>query len=502
MVLLTVHMSTMAAGQWPAWESLQPDVTNTTLAQDALELQDAFIVLSSSFNNALNESSAIIYKVNKEDGAILGSLTLSTPDTYLFSSAMLRDPASGQIHVFGGFKSATDEWGIGHQVVDTNLAVLNSYHHVLNGFRRVFFDNIRLLSNGQVVLAGGATDQSSDWHHMLVCKVELTGILLATYSHARLFIPFARDVIEIAPDTVLVASISGVNEPDPSNPRGRYTRFDGDLIPYSEFQAVPYDGSSVGSSQGKTVWDAMRMVPLAGGNFICSGRTGLPGPERAAIHKLDPDGTPLAYFAPISGCDRDFPASLGSSAMTHDGDILFAKMAKMNFGLTSIWDPLDPNEAHIFKLDTMLNLQCNHVVNGSLDERYYWISRILSCSDGGYLLLGGMRDLAQLPSPIQGWIRKFTAMDCFTGTEEHQAMERAVVYPNPGRDAFTLLLNGPVIPGAALRLFDAHGRQVATRPLKHGQVTVETAQLATGMYLYRVEDAHGRPLHTGKWVKE
>lgn len=494
-------ISLAGSAQGPAWEMLQPDASNTTLAMDALELEDAFIILTSSFNADLSASSATLQKVDKEDGALLASLPLSTPDTYLFSSAMLRDPETGYIHVFGGIGTATGIWGIGHQVVDTDLVVQGTFEYALNGLRDVFFDNIRLLSNGKVVLAGGAQDQASDLSHLLVCKVDMTGSLLASYSRTRQPIPFARDVIEIAPDTVLVGSIAGVNE-DPSNPRGWYTRFDGDLEPFSEFQAVPYDGSSPNLNADKTIWDAMRMVPLPGGNIIISGKTGPPGPLRAAIHKLDPEGNPLAWFAPMSAFIRDFPASPGSSDMTDDGNVLFAKMASSNMGVPSLWSPLDPNQAHIYKLDTMLNLQCSYLLDGFPDERYYWVSRVLSTTDGGYLLLGGMRDLSQLPDPMQGWVRKFTALDCLTGVQDNYLHSEASVFPNPGNGSFMITLNGPMIPLATLVLYDALGKQVATQTLLHSQGMVDTSQLAPGIHLYVVRDANGQELARGRWMKE
>ncbi len=75
-----------------------------------------------------------------------------------------------------------------------------------------------------------------------------------------------------------------------------------------------------------------------------------------------------------------------------------------------------------------------------------------------------------------------------------------MVFPNPGKEFLQVKL---VVQhkSAHLQFFDMSGRLVLETDLSGDMQRIETAQLGSGAYIYRIT-ASNRVIGSGKWVKE
>ena len=159
-----------------------------------------------------------------------------------------------------------------------------------------------------------------------------------------------------------------------------------------------------------------------------------------------------------------------------------------------------PSRIRLYRMDTLLNVECEFLVDGFEDNAYYYLTRVKATADGGALLIGARRDLLTMEQP-RGWIMKLGPDQCYTGIDEHERT-KATVYPNPGHGTFNVVLNGPIVVGGRLDLFDAVGGHVHSIGINGGWASVDTSMLATGLYVYRITDGMGHVLASGRWVKE
>jgi photosystem II stability/assembly factor-like uncharacterized protein len=75
----------------------------------------------------------------------------------------------------------------------------------------------------------------------------------------------------------------------------------------------------------------------------------------------------------------------------------------------------------------------------------------------------------------------------------------ARAFPNPGKNQLTVEL-----PANSRRfeLYDQAGRLVQSTSADRNTITVNTSELAPGIYLYLVRDEDGNMLARGKWIRE
>ncbi len=245
------------------------------------------------------------------------------------------------------------------------------------------------------------------------------------------------------------------------------------------------------------------MTPISATRFAISGRFGStwnPPAARAVVCIGDTTGATIRTWLPRSSYDQDFTPFLQGLTTAMDGNLWFAMHENAQLGPPSTYSVFEPNRIHVYKVDTSLNILCEHVLDGFADNAYYYITRIKATDDGGFILMGSRRDMSDPSGYFEAWAQKFAATDCSVGLSEAVA-EPAVLYPNPGREGFHLLLNGAAIAGA-LELLDATGRKVGQVPVQAGQAYFDARSLPAGLYLYRVLDRSGSAKATGRWVKE
>jgi len=248
----------------------------------------------------------------------------------------------------------------------------------------------------------------------------------------------------------------------------------------------------------------MDFVPISTTRFATAGRFGgtwSPPMARAAVVVSDTTGALIRSFRPRSTYPQDYTPFLQALSRTPDGNLYFAMHENAQLFPPNLFNVFEPNRLHVYKLDTSLNVLCEHIVDGFADNAYYYLNRIKATDDGGFMLMGGRRNFDDPSGYFEAWARKFGPSDCTVGVEERQTAAGATLFPNPGREGFTLLLNGEALQGTLL-LHDALGRACGSVPIRQGQARFDAQALATGVYVYHAQDMKGRTLATGWWVKE
>lgn len=293
----------------------------------------------------------------------------------------------------------------------------------------------------------------------------------------------------------------------PGSPWGTesFHRFTLQLEHVDAFPLTSLSGTGAVEPIDSLIKDCLHMTGLAGDTFIVSGRFGNLEPDkpmRAALVRLAPDGTYQGTFLPISGYDDDFIAYLQGHDLTPDRKVVFAMLENFFPGTPDPTLGISPSRIHLYRMDTLLNVECEYIIDGFEDNAYYFLTRIKATADGGVLLMGSRRDLNTMGQP-RGWIMKLDAEQCSPVGITEQAAQRTVeVYPNPGVAGFTLLLNGPVAHGAVVALYDATGHQVRSVKLAGSTAQVDAGDLVPGLYLYRVLGRNGAVLGSGRWIKQ
>lgn len=235
---------------------------------------------------------------------------------------------------------------------------------------------------------------------------------------------------------------------------------------------------------------------LVGGAFVL----GSPG-FTAAVYRMDIMGQPLATFFPVhSPYLHDYTGSLSCIAPI-DGETFYFLVWE-NLYAADLYDPVEPDRLHVYKLNDQLNVLCDFVLDGFADSSFYWPTRIKTTPDGGFALIGGRKDMNDPNSNFVAWAQTFSPADCTVGIQAPDLPATAMVFPNPGHDGFDIELNGSGPAHGAITLYDALGQAVASAPIQGIRGRLDAANLAPGIYLYRVTGLDGRPYATGRWEKQ
>lgn len=387
-----------------------------------------------------------------------------------------------------------------HTVHSLDSCVLSAAQNYVDSLR-ISYLNTSLDQEGKLFITGSLAQVGfiTSSRMLLVRAAPQDGILASTILTnnggmciGRFALPSTDSLMRVSMD----GNISGA-------PWGytNFHRFNLDLEHVDGFALTSVGGSS--STTDSVLHDCLYMTPLAGDTFIVSGRFGniFPDGMRAALVRLAPDGTYAGMFLPRSNYVHDYIGQRQGHDMTPDDKVVFAMVENFTTGPPDPELGTAPSRIHVYRLDTLLNVECDYIVDGFPDNAYYYLSRIEATADGGVLLMGSRRDLNTMAMP-RGWLMKLGPDQCnpvsITEREQMQAVE---VFPNPGTDHFTLVLNGPLVSGAYLEVADLLGNRVLHIPLYQSVLQVDAGRLAAGMYVYRVVGREGRTLGQGKWVK-
>lgn len=399
--------------------------------------------------------------------------------------------------------STLSDFGITRYILGSTGEVLNSLTYTLDDDNeKISYRNVTLLEGDEVYVAGGLiTDGSLIPNKLLFLRMDLegTGLHYHTLGSGQ-GIRLAHHALPLG-DDMLVSIEGGSGGVGPSG-YAKFFRFNDEFDFVGGFAMTSLSGSGNVGPPDSVLVDCMYMSLLAGDTMITSGRFGyVSNGMRAAMIRFTPDGDYAGTFLPRGDFFQEGPAGIQGHDLTPDGKMLFAMVENFFPGPPNYEMGTAPSRVRVYRLDTLLNVECEFLLDGFEDNAYYYLMRIKAASDGGALLMGSRRDLNTMEQP-RGWIMKLGPDQCYTGLEEQTTYGAPQVFPNPGSEGFTLLLNGPVLRRGSLLLYDAQGRSLGSYPIQQSSAQVDTRHLPAGLYLYRVVDMAGIPLVAGRWVKE
>ncbi|MBK6965038.1 MAG: T9SS type A sorting domain-containing protein [Bacteroidales bacterium] len=163
--------------------------------------------------------------------------------------------------------------------------------------------------------------------------------------------------------------------------------------------------------------------------------------------------------------------------------------------------PYDPSWVQLNRINNAFELTEQRFFGG---DAHYIPYDIIKTSDGGIMVVGNRYDRFASPVPFQKdpFVLKLNSEGLIVNVDnpEQPIAQEALVFPNPGKEFLQVKL-AVQHKSAQFQLFDMGGRLVLETDLSGDMQRVETAQLGSRAYIYRIT-ASNRVIGSGKWVKE
>jgi hypothetical protein len=496
-------LATTLANAQSDWSWQRPTEQLGSFATDASPTLDGWLVSTSDWlgnANVLRPGHAIFLS---PIGEFVTEHRLASQSFMGHAQFVLRDNSS-EILIVGGAYTDALTWtsGLFQYAFNSSGEPVDSSFFKFEGFDEMYVENALLDASGQILWGAGGTVEGWPFSNRmtpLLTTVDGDSITSAIYGQGNQG-AFCHQLGEwrgrswLSVEGWTPGSISGF-------PR---------LITWNDTLGFD-DGFGLQDLTGNTLVDldstvkaSLDILELTEDHFATSGSVGnLSDRYITAVATYAYGGALMNRRLFSSGSsNNDYVAIHEALVKDVDGNLLFAISENAQLGPPSFYAPFEPNRLHVFKLDTSLNILCDLVVDGIAENTYYHLNRIKATEDGGYLLVGGRKDMSDpQTNRFEAWVRKFGPGDCFTSIAEHPQRKIAVVFPNPGRDGFTLTMEREASNGT-VTIHDATGRQCGSIALKHGTAHFRAEQLEPGVYMYRVMDQGGNTLDTGRWIKQ
>jgi hypothetical protein len=456
-----------------------------------------FLVQSSHNNQMMAQIS--------QEGVLTASQMLNLGTNRMVAPVIYMNGSTNTYHYVAGVHDTmtVNGFGIAYYQADSDLEFeLISHIPLNNDSMRIWTANGSWIAENTLVipLVGTEPNWTNIPNRLGVIHLNTTGELLSFRKYGGGGSVWPRHAIPYSSDSTLISMSFGMS----INPSGfsNFLYVNNELNINGAFPATNVLNNGPAEPHN-VLMNGMHMNLLSNGSIICSGSYGSNNHGfRSAVVRYTSNGIQLAQFLPISEFLNDGCAIIQGHDSLNDQEMIHAYVENFHPYPPSLQLGIAPSRIRIHRLDTMLNPLCDFVIDGFEDNAYYYFNRIKATSDGGVVVMGSRRDLNTMDMP-QAWVRKIAPNDCLTRVNELEAGQQQVsVFPNPGREGFQLHVQGPVVHGGQVLLHDMHGRQVLAEPLRMGQAQINTADLSPGMYLYRVVDAQGRQVASGKWVKD
>ena len=234
--------------------------------------------------------------------------------------------------------------------------------------------------------------------------------------------------------------------------------------------------------------------PLPSGDllFAATFSTSVSGSPTASpfLFKYTADGTLLDTLrglpVGVNGAHQDFCSAFTKLS---DGTYLWHFMEGT--------PPGSPSRDHFMKVDTLLNVLVDVVLEDAAGTYSYYINGVAEADDGD-LLICGQAEVLGSQWVYSSYVAKITGFA--TGLEEQHTPPRVDAYPNPGT-YFRIQSNQPV-PNTTLEVTDVRGALMLRTTLPTVQAEVDARGWPSGLYHYRVLRSDGQVIGTGKWVRE
>lgn len=489
---LTWLMVFSAMGQ-VGWQYLDNVEWHNSWARDMLEINGQTVLVSTSMQEP---TSKLLIHILEEDGSLVQTRTISTgaddPDVCTITAG-----EDGQhLDLWGSFGYFGGDPAFFNYRLNSVFQLEDSLIHNLplqTGFWRA--DNIVRLADGNTLLMGYGSLGPTWYSSLLLSDGSAEPVFdrlftseLPQWIMAQHGVPFGEGA--------LVALQGGTPVP-PGVKRSEYLYLDGQLEVNSSFIGPNVYTGGISSWADSVIMDQPYVYALPSGNLIISGKMGTLATSWNVVIKTTGDGELLSTYFPPRPFVHCVTPRLQAMDIDQAGDLLFCQMEDLE--PYNLFAPTRPSAIRIIKLDTSLNVICENLIDGSLEDRYYLPTRIKATDDGGYAVLGASYEVGS-PLGTSLWVAKFPGSACTTAIDDIGAVNNVSVYPNPGNEELHVVLD-PSAQGV-LELVDVAGRIWCSVPLISGRALVRTSTLAAGVYFYRSIDPAGRSQAQGKWVKQ
>lgn len=482
----------MGQGTWSYVEDFGP---YQALVRDMVEMPDGGYVaatMASGLGVGL-PGQCWLTKFGAE-GALLYSERVWEPGTDVIVS-VLQPLGDDKFRAFGTTLDPDSLEAFFHFDSNWSLQGLDSGTFAYSALQQLIMDNIIPLPDGGAVILGSAADGIYHWNKGVTVQVAPNGSMV-------------RDHIFDGANNALVLR-HGLVDPDGSywitckrtpvelgglSAKTSVIHLAPDFSWIDGYPSPNVFGSGSLTAPDSVLDDQMELRRLPGGNLIMAGRLGdwlYLGYYHSIVMKMTGSGEvqDMAYF------DSPFPFDqvgvLSSMCDAPEDDFYFAYVENM-----AIASQVDASNIRVLRMDTSLNVLCEWLVEGIAEGAYYNLQRIKATSDGGFMLLGGRRQIGD--ATLNAWARKFTGTDCNAGTAGHDRTRRDMIFPNPGSSGFTW--TSETLQTGTFTLFDAIGREVWTNQVQSGLVKATGLWLKPGVYHYRVVDQSGSRILSGLWL--
>ena len=490
----------IAAKGQETWTFIQETSVNYSFVTDIF-LDTTGSSLICSYEDTLNtlEGGGALLRLSLS-GTAVSTRSLGNGDSY-FRPSTIFPGTDTHLHILGSYRRTLDNTaGFVHFRCLSNGTVLDSTYYHIGGFNLIALDNATLTNEGNLFLAGSGAVPGLYFTYSTFLQIGQNGDSLnyletGTSSISNSLV--TRDAV-VVQNGVLVSIDKGimnvVNYRILNADLGFVDGWDGQEPHADPDPFVPADSLLSG---------ALTIRPLAGDEYIVGGKiTDYYQNRRSAVYRIDDTGAVNKMFTPTTPYPNDYSFLTSTLSGIDDSTFYFASWRNISLtGFPPPYDPSEPDQIAVYKLDNDLNVLCEYILDGFADNAYYVPYRIKTAPDGGFVLIGGRKDMSDPNSKFAAWAQKFAPGDCTVGIRDHASPEPVSAFPNPGHVGFSIVLNGPVVDGA-LELYDAMGKLLTTTRVGQNRATVDARDLASGLYLYRVLDAHGVLRGTGKWQKD
>jgi len=233
------------------------------------------------------------------------------------------------------------------------------------------------------------------------------------------------------------------------------------------------------------------------GQLVIAGRVDAAPPDVAdskmGVVILDDQYQPVHDQYVASGDTSEVPAILNSMIQTSSGQTVL--VTNKSFGAYNPFGQFE-NRIFIYVLDDSLNITCSTSF-ALADYSYAWQVRE---ADNGDVLIAGINTISGNVQTDALLIR-LPVPDCSVGIDDLTDEFAISVYPSPGTSELTVASGSFFNAGARFILTDGMGRTVKSAALSGNTTTLQTSELASSIYLWRILNSNGTTLAHGKWVK-
>jgi hypothetical protein len=307
----------------------------------------------------------------------------------------------GALHTVGPFRRTTEaSVGFFHYRSLSNGIVLDSSLYQIPGYNLTGLENAVLTNSGNIFLGGSGRIQGLPaFTYSTLLQIGQNGdslnYLELGSSNAFAF-RITRGIAVNQTGTVVAMEKPNSNDVD-------YRIFDDNLgfldgwsgqEPHADPNPLVFPDSLLGG--------ALTIRPLNNGDYIVGGQIeNFDYDRRSAVYRINDTGAVNKMFSPSTPYPNDYCAQ--SSTLSNIDDNTFYFASWRNFALTGPkppYTPFEPDQIAVYKLDNDLNVLCEYVLDGFADNAYYVPYRIKTAPDGGFVLLGGRKDMSDPNSII------------------------------------------------------------------------------------------------------